>query len=190
MRRSIAILATTLAALTLAVSAFAQSETRRAPAPGMTGVGFGISAAIPNDDAVKNGPRLVLSGEHYLTSRISIRGALSGAWLDVHGRPFPATMRPISAVGTAVYNWEGGVFHPFVSGGTGVYHYRFTEDGVNSSNTKIGLNIGGGGEWFVGRRDSLTGELQYHVIPDRVTSALSSYEPTFWTVSFGYKRYF
>jgi hypothetical protein len=156
----------------------------------MVGVGFGISAAIPNDDAVSKGPRLVLGAERYLTSRISIRGTLSGAWLDVDGRPFPATMRPMSAVATAVYNWEGGAFHPYVSGGAGWYHYRFTENDLDSSDSKVGLNLGGGAEWFFTRRDTFTGDVQYHVVPDRVNSRLSSYEPTFWTATFGYKRYF
>ena len=89
-----------------------------------------------------------------------------------------------------VYNWEGGAWHPYATGGIGVYHYAFTENALASSDTKVGVDLGGGVEYFVTRHDTVTGEWLLHVVPGRATSALATYQARYWVLTAGYKHYF
>ncbi len=192
MRRRFATLAGVFVVATLvaAAPASAQVERGRVPDTGMTGIGFTMSAAIPTDGTLQTGPELAIKGERYVTPRVSVRGLFSGAWMDVTGHSFTGTVRPIKAIGNLVYNWEGGQVHPYVTAGGGLYHFRFTDNGINGSDNKFGVNFGGGLEWFISRRDSITGEVGYHAIPGQVTSPLTHYNPSFWTIAGGYKKYF
>lgn len=192
MRRRIATLAGVFAIATLvaATPASAQTERGRVPDTGMVGFGLSMSAAIPTDGTLKTGPELAVKAEKYVTPRVSVRGLFSGAWMDVTGHSFTGTVRPVTAAGNLVYNWEGGQVHPYVTAGAGLYHFRFTDNGITGSHNKFGVNLGGGAEVFISRRDSLTGEVIYHAIPGQVTSPLTHYNPSYWTIAGGYKKYF
>jgi Outer membrane protein beta-barrel domain len=193
MRRHFATIAALALAGTLAGagSAAAQDLRRRVPDTGMTGVSFSTGVTIPRDDSLQTGPTLIIKGERYVTPRVSVRGLFGGSWNDITGRGFAGTSTPITMNGNVVYNWEGGKVHPYVTGGVGWYHYRFEEAQIKDTANKFGLNFGGGVEWFISRRDSITGEVLYHAITDdEVRAPLTLYKPSFWTIAGGYKKYF
>jgi hypothetical protein len=170
----------------------AAAQGRRTPVPdtGMVAVGFTVGASLPTDAALTNGIDLGAQVERYFTPRVSVRGRLSGFWADIGSRPFSGTIQPVAFEGNIVHNWERGVWHPYVTGGIGLYHYRFTEDLVDSSDNKFGVNFGGGAEYFFTRHDTLLGEALLRVVPGRTTSLRSDYEPGYWTLMMGYKKYF
>jgi hypothetical protein len=161
------------------------------PAPGMGAIGAQITAAMPSEDSWKNGVDVTGSVEGYLSRRVSVRGSVSGAWLDIFGRGFNGTINPVAFNGNVVYNWEGGKWHPYATGGAGLYHYRFSEGITSSSANKFGVDVGGGAEYFFTRHDTLLGEVLVHSVPGTVTSGLTTYQkPSYWTLSGGYKKYF
>ena len=90
--------------------------------------------------------------------------------------------------GNVVYNWEGGVWHPYVTGGVGVYHYAFSAPAIGRGEDKVGLNVGGGLEYFLSRRDTFFGDVRYHSVPD--INPFVNLQSSFWRVSAGFKRYF
>src|SRR5262245_7095944 len=121
------------------------------PAPGMVALGGSFGAAPPLEGSFTTGPVLTGNIEGYLTRRLSIRGQVSGAWWDITGRSFTGSVQPVALDGNVVYNFEGGKIHPFLTGGVGLYHYRFNENQIDGSANKPGFNGGGGIEYFVHR---------------------------------------
>ena len=112
------------------------------------------------------------------------RGPISSAAVN-------GTVSPVFVDGNIVYNWEGGVWHPFVTGGVGLYHYRSSENGVgNGSDTRPGANVGGGIEYFYSRRGTITFETLYHAVSEVHTPLATFNEGQFWTFGVGVKRYF
>ncbi|HET9373171.1 MAG TPA: porin family protein [Vicinamibacterales bacterium] len=190
MRRSVHVLAA--ASLVAMLVAPAAAQTRQAgpvPDQGMFAIGLSIGVAFPSDDFLETGWNLGAGGEYYFTPRISARGQLSGAWFDIFGHSFDGTVKPLAINGNIVYNWEHGKWHPYATGGFGLYHYRFDEDERDSSDTKAGLDLGGGIEYFFTRHDTLTGELLVHIVPGDADSDRGEYKTGYWTLMFGYKKY-
>jgi hypothetical protein len=180
-----------LALLALAVTpAVAQSFQSPVPDRHMAAVGISFGVAVPGDDGLDTGPTLGVDGEYYLSSRISVRGQLSGAWWGISNAGDDNGVSPATLSGNLIYNWEHGVFHPYATVGLGLYSYRFTEDDIDSHDTTLGVNIGGGVEYFLDRRNAITGELLIHSVPGDVNSKYNAYTPWYWTVSGGFKRYF
>ena len=164
----------------------------RTPATGMWAVGGSVGAAAPMDAALQNGIDLAGNVERYLTPRVSVRGQIGTSWWDIQGHTFTGTIRPLFADANAVYNWEGGAVHPYVTGGVGIYHFHASEPtlSTNASDTKAGVNAGGGLEYFLDRRTTMGGELTYHHV-GAFNSPLASFgEGSFWRFGFGMKRYF
>lgn len=177
----------------LASPAAAQQRTAqvRTPTEGMWGLGGSIGAAGPSDASLQNGFDLAGNLERYLTSRVSIRGQLGASWWDIQGRGFGGTITPLFADANVVYNWEGGAVHPFVTGGIGVYHYHASETGTpDRSDTKPGVNFGGGVEFFFDRRTTVTGELLYHKVGAFDSPLATFQDGSFWRFGVGLKRYF
>lgn len=160
------------------------------PARGMSAVGVSIGLAVPGDDGLDNGWTLTATGEHYLTRRVGVRGSIGAAWWNRTGAGDDNSMSPVLATGNLVYNWERGKWHPYATGGLGLYKFRFTEDGIDSHDTTVGFNLGGGAEYFLTRSDAITGELLIHPLVGVVDSRNTSYFPWFWTLSAGYKKFF
>ena len=184
--------AVTLVAL-VATCAAAQDRDGRGPvpAPGMLAIGGSIGAAPPSDPSFTSGLALTGNIEGYLSRRVSIRGQVDGAWWDITGRGFTGTVRPVAFDGNVVYNFEGGRIHPFVTGGVGLYHYRFNEVPTAGSADKPGMDVGAGVEYFVHRHTTVTGEFLYHDVAEPVTSPVTTYNLThYWTFTIGAKKYF
>jgi hypothetical protein len=160
MRASLRLIVTLSLLVVGAPHAYAQ---RRVPATGMWGLGGSLGGSAPSDPSLQNGLDFTGNLEHYLTPRVSIRGQVGASWWDIQGRHFTGTVTPFFATGNVAYNWEGGVVHPFVTGGLGVYRFHASESGTqDQSDTKPGFNLGGGLE----SRRLLTGVRASAVRPD------------------------
>ncbi|HEY1911695.1 MAG TPA: outer membrane beta-barrel protein [Vicinamibacterales bacterium] len=163
---------------------------QRAPAPGMWAVGGSIGATTPADPSLDNGLEVAGNVEGYLTSRLSIRGQLAGSSWDIVGRGFTGTVSPIRLDGNVVYNWEGGVVHPYVTAGLGMYHFRSTISGAaDGADTNAGIDIGGGIEYFFQRHATITGEVLYHRVDAFNTPVTTFNEGSFWSFDVGLKAY-
>ena len=175
--------------ISLAFASSSSAQTRT-PDNGMFAVTLQGGVAIPNDDALENGWFMAVSGEGYLTPRFSIRAQFGGAFHDVKFGAADGKVSPMHITGNAVYNWEHGKWHPYASGGIGWYRYRFGEGNDRPTDSKVGVNIGGGVEYFFTRRDTITGDLTIHIVQGDVESNFFIYNPKYWTIAAGYKHYF
>lgn len=167
----------------------ASAQSGPVPNTGMAAVGVSAGGTVTTAPYLDNGPILSANAEWYTTPRVSIRGQLTGAWTGIVGQP-DNQVRPAAFLGNVVYNWERGAWHPYATGGVGVYRFRATEFGLDSHDTKFGVNLGGGIEYFLTRRDTLTGELLVHAIPGNFNTLRTEFESTYWTIAGGYKKYF
>jgi len=196
MSRTFRVMSAVVTVLTFASApAFAQSRTSRTqssrvPDRNMFGLGMSTGLYAPSSIDQNNGLYLTVNGEGYFTPRVSARAQFGGGWSDIFGHSFPGTVKPMVLLGNLVYNFEGGKIHPYVTGGGGMYHYRFTEAGLNSSDTKAGIDFGGGAEYFFTRHDTLTGEVLFHAVPGMADGHNADYKARFWTITGGYKKYF
>lgn len=173
----------------------AEAQRRRVivrnPVPdgGMVAVGASIGATIPSDRFFENGLEATGTIEGYLTPRVSVRGQVGAAWWDIIGVSRADMMKPLFLDGNVVYTVEGGEWHPYVTAGIGMYHYKFTGDRGDDSDTDIGVNVGGGVEYFLSRHTTLTGEVLYHHVGQVQTAGLNFAEGSFWSIRMGVKAY-
>lgn len=156
------------------------------PDTGMIGAGFDVGVFFP-DEAFENTATLDGYGEAYVTPRFSLRGMLAWANPGVENRT-EDHFRQFKLLFSGVYNWEYGVWHPFVSAGAGAYFVRLLrEDRPDpEGETRGGLNFGGGIEFFTSRMTTVKGEVRWDVVshPPDLPDA------TGFTATIGLKRYF
>jgi len=176
----------------LFVGAIPAAAQRRGPVPdtGMWAVGGSVGGGMPTDPSLAGGFDLAGNIEGYVTPRLSIRGQLGGAWNDVINRGFSGTLSPMFLDGNLVYNFEGGVWHPYVTGGVGMYRYRFENAVRSGTDTTAGFDVGGGIEYFTNRRLTVTGEFLFHDTGQVQTPVTTFDRGNFWTMTVGLKRYF
>jgi hypothetical protein len=169
------------------------------PAAGDVAVGGNIGVTNPNHANLDTG--LLVSGnvEKYLTPRLSIRGQAGAAFWDLKGfTQLTGSLNPFFADGNVVYNWEHGVWHPFATGGLGMYRYgysQFPRPGaaeVTGSKTKVGVDFGGGIEYFFAPRATIVGEGLIHRIGDVPTPGALFHTGggSFLSLTGGVKKYF
>jgi hypothetical protein len=169
----------------------AEAQRRRAPAQGMWAVGGSVGVSAPNDASLGSGFDLAGNIEGYLTSRVSVRAQVSGSRWDIVGRHFTGTVSPFVVDGNIVYNWEGGKWHPFVTGGIGLYHFgSHIDPSLSGGDTNFGGDFGGGIEYFFTRRSTITGEGLYHAVGAFNTPVTTFNSGSFWTFTAGLKHYF
>src|SRR5437016_13668711 len=113
----------------LLVGAIPAAAQRRTPVPntGMWSIGGSIGAGMPSDPSLGGGLDVAGNMERYVTPRLSIRAQLGGEWNDIVGRNFTGTLSPVFLDGNVFYGREGGVWHPYLTGGLGMYRYRADE---------------------------------------------------------------
>jgi opacity protein-like surface antigen len=169
----------------VAVSASPVAAQGRVPATGVWAIGGTAGAAMPSNAGLDNGFELTGSLERYLSPRVSIRGLLGAAWLEPTFRS--GTLTPLFVTGNAVYNWEGGAVHPYVTGGVGVY--RFNSSIGDRSDTEPGFNAGAGLEYFFTRTAAITWELAYHKVGALDTPLGTFDDGSFWRFGMGAKVY-
>lgn len=156
------------------------------PDTGMTGVGLDAGVVVPHGD-FENTPTLDGFGEYYLTPRVSVRGMLGWASPGFKNRT-EDHFRETRLTFNAVYNWEGGVWHPYVTAGAGAYFVRqilFGRDDPDGE-TRGGINFGGGTEYFLNKMNTIKGELRWDIVshPPGLPDATS------FALTFGVKHYF
>jgi len=128
-----------------------------------------------------------------------------------YGAGFPNGLRPLTFTVNLVYNWDRGVWRPYATAGLGLYRYTATISSqalldpalraepialglspgsgtVEGRDKTLGVNLGGGIEYFVSQQTTIVGEVRYHGVGDIV--ALIPFEGSFATLSVGLKRYF
>jgi hypothetical protein len=152
----------------------------------MLALGADVGALFP-DEVFE--PALTLDGfaEWYATPRVSIRGLLAWASPGFDGRT-EDHFRQVKLLFNGVYNWEFGVWHPFVTAGAGAYFVRLLLDDRPDpeGETRGGINFGGGIEYFTSRMTTIKGEARWDVVshPPRQPDA------TGFTLTIGVKQYF
>jgi hypothetical protein len=182
MRRSIRLL--TLTAIVTAL--FALPARAQTPDTGLIGVGADIGVLFPAEAFEKT---LTFDGfaEYYLTPRIGLRGMLAWAKPGSENRT-EDKFRQTKLLFNGVYNWEFIEWHPFVTAGAGAYFVRQLIDASTDpdSETRGGINFGGGVEYFTNSESSFKGELRW----DLVSRPTGLPDASGFSITVGYKRYF
>jgi hypothetical protein len=165
----------------LTTSAFAQT-----PAEGQAAAGFDLGLIIP-DSQFETSVVLQGLGEYYFTPRVSGRVLFGWTSPGVDNQT-EDHFRQVKLLFNAVYNWEGGRVHPFVTGGAGAYFVRLKrEDRPDpDGETRGGINFGGGAEYFFNSRTTVKGEGRF----DIVSHPSGHPDATGFTLTVGVKRYF
>jgi hypothetical protein len=120
--------------------------------------------------------------EYYTTPRVSWRGLLGVTSFD-SDFPGSPSVDTTFVNGNIVYNWEGGKIHPYVTAGLGIYD-KNGSSGLPSrfDETAVGVNAGGGIDWFLGARWAVKFEGTLHGLTgeDPGTIALGTVGLIFW----------
>ena len=165
---------------------FGSQAAAQTPATDQNAAGIDIGVLLPGDP-FENALTLDAFGEHFFTERLSGRVMLSWANPGVENRT-EDHFRQVKLLFNAVYNWEGGKIHPFVTGGAGAYFVRLKREGAldPDGETRGGINLGGGIEYFTNRLTTIKGEVRWDIVshPPGLPDATGA------TLSVGLKRYF
>ena len=158
----------------------------RVPQAGTTAAGIDVGAFIPTNDGLSNSLLLNVLYEYYVTPRVSFRTdfgwsnpAFTGGGVD--------SLRQMPLRFDVNYNWEGGRWHPFVGTGVGLYfmQFRADEEAIGGTETRFGLNTGGGIEYFFNRSVAVKGEGRYHAVANA-----RGMDPSGIALTMGLKTYF
>lgn len=171
----------TLVTLLLAAPASAQ-----VPDTGMIAVGGDLGVLFP-DDALEKTLTLDAYGEYFVTPRISVRGLLGWARPGFENRT-EDRFREYKLLFNGIYNWDKDTYVPFVTAGAGAYFVRQLLDGLDDpdSETRGGINFGGGVEYFVNGEASVKVEGRW----DLVSHPSGTPDASGFGLTVGYKRYF
>lgn len=149
----------------------------------MLGLGADVGALFPDERCE---PALTLDGfaEWYAMPRISLRAMLAWASPGLDGR----TKDYFRQVKLLFNGWEYGVWHPFVTAGAGAYFVRLLLDDRPDpeGETRGGINLGGGVEFFTSQRTTSKGEARWDVVSDPPDLP----DATGFTLTIGLKQYF
>jgi opacity protein-like surface antigen len=165
---------------------FLLPASAQTPNTGLIGVGGDLGVFFP-DEAQEKAFTLDGFGEFYWTPRTSLRAMFSWASPGFENRT-EDHFRQFRILFNGVYNWEMGAFHPFATAGAGFYFVRELLDGAvdPDSETRGGLNFGGGAEYFMDDKSSIKGEARW----DIVSHPSGFPDATGFSLTIGYKRYF
>jgi Outer membrane protein beta-barrel domain len=173
-------------ALLVVVPQIASAQRERVPNAGTVAAGIDVGAFIPTNDALANSALINVLYEYYATPRVSFRTGFG--WSNPAFGSGPVdSLRQMPLKLDVNYNWEGGRWHPFIGTGVGAYFLQFRSNGssIGETETRFGLNTGGGLEYFFNRNVALKGEGRYHA----VTNARGQ-DPSGVALTAGLKTYF
>ena len=172
-------------ALLLAV-VFAVPVYGQAPDTALIAVGGNFGVFFP-DEAQEKTVTLDGHAEYYVTPRISVRGLFGWASPGFENRT-EDHFRQVRLLFNGVYNFDRAPWYPYVTAGAGAYFVREVLDGLDDpdSETRGGINLGGGVEYFTGELTSVKGEFRFDIVshPPGLPDASG------FTVTIGIKRYF
>jgi hypothetical protein len=164
---------------------------QQVPGAGTIGIGASISPTATTSQFLDNGIEIAANVEGFLTDNLSVRGQIGTASWGIVGLSYDGTMRQIFFLGNIVYGWDGVDWRPYVTAGGGMYRFGFTEAGVTGSNTKSGIDFGGGVEYFFTPDATVTLEGLFHrvgLVPTNL--ARLGFRGSFWSFTVGAKKYF
>ena len=141
-------------------------SSRRVTPPAQTwAAGFDAGFANPTgDDDFDAEPTFGAYLEYFFTPHISGRGTLGFVSFDGPDIPGTDDVDVTSLNANVLYQWEGGVVHPFVTGGIGVYNY---DPDFDDSELGPGLNAGGGLNLYLADRFAIKFEALFHATDAR-----------------------
>ncbi len=153
------------------------------PAAGSIALGGSVGFWVPRE-GLNVGVTGEAFGQFYASARLGVRAFAALASADETAGD--GSVRQARVAADLLYNWESGLWHPFVAGGVGVYRTRHAGTPDDSVETKIGPHVGGGAEYFARPWLSVVFEARYHFVahdnPGRDPSGL--------TLLAGLKKYF
>jgi opacity protein-like surface antigen len=140
---------------------------QRVPATESTALGGDVGIFIPKDDRLDRGLEFGVTYEYYLSPRVGLRVGFASTDPEFKREPDDSLRQRRLDLGV-IYNWEGGKVHPFVGAGFGAYFLQPKDNGESfgDGQTKAGVSLGGGLEYFTGRTVSVKGEARYHIVKD------------------------
>jgi hypothetical protein len=159
---------------------------QRVPAADSGAVIGEVGLAVPSSSLLDAGPALEGAYEYYFTPRASLRMGLGWANPSYSGRQ-DESLRSMRVALDGVYNWEHGSVHPFAAAGMGIYFLQPKRLGDNAgdSETKVGVTLAGGAEFFTTRTVSVKAEGRYHIVGDAF-----GIDPGGLALTVGLKKYF
>jgi len=180
-RLSKMVLISTFLLMLIPIGALAATPST-APKDGDMAASFNVGFGNAFDDDFEGDPVFTGTFEYYMTPRISWRGLLGFTSFDAD---FPGDPSVDTTFITAnvLYNWEGGRIHPYVTGGLGFYQKDASSDLPSEfDETVLGVNGGGGIDWFLGSRWALEFEGTLHGLtgenPDTILLVTAGFK--FW----------
>ncbi len=163
-----------------------RAANAQTPDTGLIGVGGDVGILFPAE-AFEKTLTLDAFGDWYLTPRFSLRAMLAWAKPGFENRT-EDKFRQTKLLFNGVYNWEMVEWHPFVTFGAGAYFVRELLDDLDDpdSETRGGINLGGGVEYFTGDMTSVKAEARWDIVsrPPGLADASG------FSLTIGFKRYF
>jgi opacity protein-like surface antigen len=177
-----------LLAITLPQPAAAQAHAHaRQPDTGSLAIGGDFGAFIPSEGALSSGVALEGHVDFYVTPRVSVRFDVD--WTDPpFDRDGGDSLRQVRFGGDAIYDWEGGKWHPFAGAGIAAHLVQQIDSGndFGDSETKVGGDVLGGVEYFFNRTAAVKVEGRYQFV-DRTRLGV---DPSGMLLLVGLKQYF
>jgi hypothetical protein len=179
------IFACVLVAAALCVPAVASAQNEQ-PKAGATALGADVGFFVA-DSVFHTGFGPAVYGEIYLTPRVSVR-ILAGWSRNGFDDYADRNMEQFRGALNLIYNWEAGMWHPFVTGGFNGQTVRLSVSDTAYSKwyRKPGMNVGVGAEYFSLPTVSIKVESTYYWVQDDNVGQ----EPHGVELSVGLKKYF
>lgn len=132
------------------------------PRKGGVAVGVAAGAALPFETDYSAGFDLTGSFDYYFSEAGGVRGTVGYVR---EGTKLEGTTDPNASyfLASAVWTGRGEKVRPFALAGLGIYVF---EPATGGRNGRAGLHAGGGAEFSLDRRWSLTGEGLFHFVSD------------------------
>ena len=179
---------------------------------GPVAIGGAFGGAVPTADRLDNG---FYAGGGILVAIASHVSLDAGAGADhvAIDRPgFRSNLMPRFADLGLLFHWRSDPFRPFITGGLGIYRYTINVSSASLSDPTLrdelvalgltpsgrgsiqvrhdepGINVGGGFDYFFGRRSALTMDLRAHATRNFVEVA--PFGGVFVNIAIGFRQYF
>jgi len=158
----------------------------RVPHEESTALGFDVGGFMPRSDLLDGSGLMSVNYDYYVTPRVSLRSSFGWTNPEFHTSG-PDSLRQMPLRLDMNYNWEGGAWHPFVGAGLGAYFMQFRNNGqtIGDMESKFGVNLGGGLEYFFNRSVAFKGEGRYHAV-----QKVRGVQPSGVALTAGLKTYF
>jgi hypothetical protein len=201
-----------LTAVLLGVSVLPSAAQSSAPYGGVVAVGGAFGGAIPSAEHLDNGSYAGAGIFLLLTSHVGLTMEAGADDVAIDRQGFRSHFMPRFATLNGVFTWRTDRFEPYLSGGVGVYRHTIdvssealsdpslrgtllalglspsTSGSIRVRHDEPGINVGGGFEYFFGRRSALMMDLRAHATRDFVQVA--PFGGVFVNLAVGFRQYF